>query len=623
MSGTSANRATPSDEQKPIVEHSGSPLLVLAGPGTGKTTVLALRILYLLEAGLATKDEILAVTFTTKAAAEMRQRLSDYGLKAEDQPAIATLHAVSAAILHKYADLIGRDNAFLITDKGESPMVLGDACVWTADQRGVNLASIRGELPRLNHVRYEGLASADVTVEPTHSIYARYDDLLRYFRAIDFDGLLVQALEVLRRAPTALEEYRKKGKWLLIDEYQDINGAQHELIKLIGEHGERVFAVGDDDQSIYSWRGGNVEFILGFDKSFASAKQMLIETCRRCPGPILRGSLGLISNNRRRNTKNLQPMNVDGQRIQLVLSKSENAEGRWIANRIKELIEGGSCSASDMVVLSTDPTIAEPVYRELIKQGIPCHRRTGAALNAPAVRAVMSVVRLTADLSDNLAARRCLEEGPISGLGPRAIQRIITSAETRRSTIWEVVSDPMGCGLSRWKKALEKFTQYFDGLREAQAQQSLPEHLESVAGGIGVAADEAVRWLIGQSKDQDAGTTPKQFIDQMNSMSTLDITDGDDRAAEGEGVQFFTTYLVKGLEAKIVFVIGLEKGLFPDPGKDEEEQRRLFYVAMTRAKEWLYLCTSGMRKVRGFQFYEPSSFLSEIPSDEVEVIKNN
>lgn len=615
-------RPKPTAEQRAAIEHVETPLLVLAGPGTGKTTVLALRVLFLLEKRIAKENQILAVTFTTKAAKEMRDRLTEYGLPESKHPWIGTLHALAARILHENPHTAGLPNDFLIADGGESKLALNDACAWTAGQLRVGFQSLRRVFPKLRSSRYKGLLASEVTTEPLHSLFGRYEHMLRFYHASDFDGLLLHALTILRHKNDVLAKYQSKAKVLLIDEYQDINGAQHQLLRLLAGNQDGVFAVGDDDQSIYSWRGGSPQLILDFDKSFPGATRIMLTLSQRCPGYVLTGALGVIANNKTRVKKKIDPCGPKGELIRILCSKSENAEARWIADWIKEKVKGGVYNPSDITILSTDPTIADLAYIEVLKRGVKAIRKAETPLNSALARRVVSLMRVIADSSDNLAVRRSLEDGPVKGFGPKAIGKIISVAERKSCSMWEVLLAPERNGLSKWKKAVRKFVTDIRRLFKIGKTQKLPRFVKNLINFMEITTNEKVDCLLKQAKDMSQGTTLEEFLEHLRAQISLDVTEEATEKQIKGAVSFFTTYLVKGLEAKVVFVIGLEENLFPDPTKDIEEQRRLFYVAMTRAKSELFLCTSKMRKVRGFQFYRPSPFISEIPSECMKGIEN-
>lgn len=613
---------TPTEEQRKAIEHSGSPLLVLAGPGTGKTTVLALRVLYLLKKKIVTRQEILAVTFTTKAAGEMGERLSQYGLPKSKHPWIGTLHSVAKRVLHERASLVRLPDNFLIANSGEAKLVLNDACIWTANKLGLDVRSVRITVADLRKAWYRGLVPHQISKEPLRSLNRRYTSLMQFYRATDFDGLLIHALTILGKSKPTLSKYQKKAKALLVDEYQDINGAQHDLLKMFGGNTSDIFAVGDDDQSIYSWRGGDPGLILDFARSFLGASRVTLTASQRCPGHILSGALAVVSRNKRREYKDIKSTGPDGEKIRLLVSKSENAEARWIADWIEDKVRKKVYRASDITVLSTDPTIAQLSYAQVVDRGVRAVRRAETPLNSAPVARILSILRTVADPSDNLAVRRSLEEGPIKGIGQKGITKVISLAENKGCPLWEVLSRGKENGLSRWGKPITAFVAYVNKLRKKRQAESLPRFVRAIAQSLGVIEDDRVVWLVRQVKDFSKENSLKDFLAYIGSKAILDVSQEDPEQPPNNAVMFLTTYLVKGLEAKVVFIVGLEEGLFPEPNRDIEEQRRLFYVAMTRAKVELYLCTSRMRKVRGFQFYNPSPFIGEIPKQHAKVIYN-
>lgn len=613
---------TPTEEQRKAIEHSGSPLLVLAGPGTGKTTVLALRVLYLLKEKIATRQEILAVTFTTKAAEEMQERLLQYGLPKRKHPWIGTLHSVAKRVLHERTHLVRLPDNFLIANSGEAKLVLNDACIWTANKLDLDVRSVRKAVADLRKAWYQGLVPSQIPKEPVRSLNRRYRSLMQFYRATDFDGLLIHALTILGKSKPTLSKYRKKAKALLIDEYQDINGAQHNLLKMFGGNTNDIFAVGDDDQSIYGWRGGDPALILDFGGSFPQASRITLTESQRCPGHILNGALAVVSRNKKRVKKQIKPTGTKHEEIRLLVSKSENAEAKWIADWVKKKVSTKVYKPSNITVLSTDPTIADLAYRDVLSRGVKAVRRAETPLNSAPVIRIISLLRSVVDRSDNLAVRRSLQEGPIKGIGHKGIARIVEVARASRSTIWDVLLSPKKNNLTKWAKPVRTFVKYIRELRRVAKAEKLPDVVERVACSIGVTDDDRVSWLIRQAEQIGQGASLGDFLKYLLSEPILDVSQESPQEEPEDAVKFFTTYLVKGLEAKVVFVIGLEDQLFPDPSKDIEEQRRLLYVAMTRAKSELYLCTSKMRKVRGLQFYNPSPFIEEIPEQHVKLIYN-
>jgi len=445
---------------------------------------------------------------------------------------------------------------------------------------------------------------------------------MQFYRATDFDGLLIHPLTILGESKPTLSKYQKKAKALLVDEYQDINGAQHDLLKMFGGNTSDIFAVGDDDQSIYGWRGGDPALILDFAGSFPQASRITLTESQRCPGHILNGALAVVSRNKKRVKKQIKPTGTEGEQIRILVSKSENAEAKWIADWIKKKVSTKVYKPSNITVLSTDPTIADLAYRDVLRRGVKAVRRTETPLNSAPVSRIISLLRSVVDPTDNLAVRRSLQEGPIKGIGHKGIARIVEVAQASGSTIWDVLLSPKKNDLIKWVKPVRTFVKQIRELRRVAKTEELPGVVERVASSIGVTNDDRVSWLLRQAEQIGQGGTLGDFLIYLLSEPILDVSQESPQEEPEDAVTFFTTYLVKGLEARVVFVMGLEDQLFPDPSKDMEEQRRLFYVAMTRAKLELYLCTSKMRKVRGFQFYKPSAFIGEIPKQHAKVIYN-
>ncbi len=607
-------------EQLAVVRHWGSPLVVRAGPGTGKTTVLAHRILFLLREKQIPKDQILAVTFTTKAAGEMTKKLSSLGLPEEEHPWIATLHAVSTRIVREHARVVDLPDDFLIAGRRDSDLILSDAL---SDTPQTAESTERSELKkRFNQSRFDGLVPSEITDDRLRAVRNHYGELLKFYRCLDFDGLILAALAILRMAPHVLEGYRKRADFFLIDEFQDINGAQHRLIRALVGQPDNLFAVGDPDQSIYSWRGGSPSFILEFAKHFPRGITRPLTHSHRCPGHILKGATAILGRDRSRDEGEVpQACGPDGEPIRMLVSKSENAEADWIAQWIRDVTSDGQYKAADISVLSADPSIADLTYGAVVEDGVAANRRRSSPLEATPSWRVLSLLRLAVNPDDNLAARICVTEGPVPGLGEIAARLIRSEARRTRRSILDVVTSPPKA-LSRWRQPLKKLAQYVQLLQQAAAVEAVPDLVERIVADLRLGEDGSAAYLLELAKQFASGSDAAGFLSTLHELRGLDAT-GELLGDQAEGVQFLSMHLAKGLESKVVFVLGLDDGLFPSPAKDLEEQRRLLYVAMTRAQKLLFLCTARMRKARGFDLRGPSPLLSEIPSQHMRRIANS
>ena len=529
------------------------------------------------------------------------------------------LHHVLGLYLRQHAHLLGLPRDFLIAGDCDCALILSDALLDT--ERAPDSSGIRELKKGFRRTRSDGLVPSEIAEDRLRALRNRYGEFLRFYRCVDFDGVILGALAILGRQPAVLEEYRRKAKFLLIDEYQDINGAQHRLIRHLAGNPQGVSAVGDADQSIYGWRGGRPEFILSFPEGFPGATTRPLTASHRCPGHILEGAVALIRNNRSRHQENSpKSSRLAGQPIQILVSKSENAEADWIARWIKEATSDEQYGSSDISVLAADPAIFDLTFRAVTEQGVAAYRRRRSPLEASPSWRVLSLLRLAFDPHDNLAARVCVTEGPVPGLGPEAARVIRSEARNTGRSVVDVIASPPK-SLSRWRRPLGELAQYVQSLEQAVAAEAVPTLIGKIAGDLRLGQDEeAVAYLIGLARQTEA-TDASGFLSALQERKGLDAT-GELLGGESDGVQFLTVHLAKGLESKVVFVLGLEAGLFPDPEKDVEEQRRLLYVAMTRAQALLFLCTAKMRKVRGFRFRDPSRFLAEIPSQHVRKLPN-
>jgi len=609
-------------EQRDIVQTVGKPLLVLAGPGTGKTEVLAQRILFLIKNNLATKEEIVGITFTTKAANQMKDRLKQLGLSEDEHPLICTLHSFAAKILRENEEVAGLPTEFMIADSYEAFLTLQDAIedVYSHLRKDSKRIFEQIFLFKAQNKKPEDLSTKSIL----RKIYQRYQELLRFYKALDFEDLIIEVCSLLEQHQEIREFYQNKCKNLLVDEFQDINPSEYDLIKFLAGRGDGLFVLGDDDQSIYTFRGGTPKIILGFTKDFKNAEEKVMTTCFRCPDKIILGALALIRKNKNRRDKELKPVNKNADPIKILDCKSDVQEARWIAEWIKESVEEKEYEPKDIAILYRGGDIADKIVEEVSKFNIPLIRPSPEETRHQ--REFIAYLRLIADRRDSLALRVCLSSTIAKGIGPATIRKLRNYAENNNCELWDalIITQKENEFKGR-KKYLKAFVDLVEKLNKKLSQLPLTEFLVHVAKTLGYEKEPRITEMIKRSKNLPEGSSLSAFLEDLRGIKGEKTAERKESAEDKENaVLFITMHSVKGLERKVVFVIGMEKGEFPKLKGNVEEERRLFYVAMTRAKDKLFLCHARVRKgqsAQGFNQYDPSQFIFEIPKEFRESIR--
>lgn len=605
------------EEQKNIITESiGKPTLVLAGPGTGKTELLAQRILYLLKKNLASKDETVGITFTIKAAEQMKNRLTELGLSPEHHPLICTLHSLSVRMLRDRGNEIGISEDFTIADEYEASLVLEDAIL------DVN-PNVKGKIKQYSKeillLKADKKRPDDLQNGLTKKIYTRYQELLQFHSALDFQDLILEACRLLETSVEAKNYYQKKCKNLLIDEFQDINRAEYSLVKLLAYKGNGLFVVGDDKQSIYGWRGGDPKIILGFTKDFEGAIERPMTICFRCPEKIIRGADEFI-----KREPPLTPYHKDSEPIKIIDCRSDVQEAGYISEWIKSVIKGNQYNPKDIAILYRGGDIADKIAENLTKAGIPITRPSPEETKH--MREFIACLRLIVDRRDSLALRVCLASKLAKGIGSKAIKNFRDYAETNKCSLWDaVIISQSDSSFKRWHKPIKTFIRLFEKLSATASRVKLDKLLSDVAKTFGYEKEPRIIEIIKKSKQIPNDRSLYDFIQEIRGLKGENSADPRESSEEEDNaVLFITMHSVKGLERKVIFVLGMEKGSFPSSDGDIEEQRRLFYVAMTRAKEKLFLCYAKRREgrtARGFNFYDRSPFIYDIPESYREFIQ--
>lgn len=609
-----------SPSQKRVVSHSATKLLVLAGPGTGKTEVLTHRMIHVINSFHALPQEILAVTFSRKAAKEMTDRVAlSLGAVAENIR-ICTLHAESLRILHAMRAatrfFVSDDEArTLMEDAIEDSGLSGSVKVRDC-QTWVRLRKTENKLPP------ETVPTND-SISNLQRIYTRYEELLAFNKASDLDGLVLRVLRVLPGVQSEADP-ASYIKHLMVDEFQDINEGERQLIHLLSRHASTIFAVGDDDQSIYSWRGADPTIIRNFSADFIGQVEILQES-NRCTNHILQGARVMVSNASGYIPKSLFSARGEGDQIRVLSSSSEIAEAFWIAREIARNVSAGEWSLAKIAIICKRLDLAEPLAKRLRREGINnIVWAPKGVMTDESVDEIMGYLRVLVDQSDNLAVRRCLESGSSRGVGRKGFAELRHIAESASQSLWSTMKNVANHPeLRRWSSAFDRFCQTVETLMTQTAGLNPPQTINKVVESLRMRQRPNIMNLI-QVATYLSELSVSGFVNEVQKNRSLDLAGGASEPAAGNSpsLSIMSMHASKGLTFDTVFVLGMDRGILPDFRGDLGEQRRLLYVAMTRAKNSLYLCHSRRRIMGGKKFYTPSHFISEIPSEHLSHIRN-
>jgi len=627
--------------QQQAVDHVHGPILVLAGAGSGKTRVLTTRIAHLIDRHGVPPDRIFAVTFTNKAAGEMKHRIARLLDRDPSGLWIGTFHSLSARLLRREAELLGFGRQFTIYDeddrlslikrlmdqRGHSTKLFPPRAVQSLISAAKNRMTPPSELAA-------GVSQFDRLAQVAADVYAAMGPALKAANAMDFDDLLLHPLTLFREHPDRLRAYQAKFTFVLVDEFQDTNRAQYELIRLLGSHGN-VFAVGDDDQSIYGWRGADVRNMQEFLKDFAGARLVRLEENYRSTQIVLDAANGVIAENSGRIGKTLTTRRRGGEPVTLLAAADERDEAEWVVRELERRSAAGDFAYPDMAVLYRTNAQSRALEEAFRRAGIP-YRLIGAIsfYERREVKDLLAYLRLLANPSDDEAflravgvPRRGLGETSLATLGRTAVQWSKPLLDTARGA--EGISDLR----PNVREAFRTFAALIDGLGERARRLPPADVLEQIIRAIDYEAAlhaegpegadrwENVRELVASAAnwseevtDETEGTPLERFLAEAALLSSADTVVGN-----AEGVTLMTLHTAKGLEWPVVVLTGLEHGLFPLARAEEqpdglEEERRLCYVGLTRAKDKLYLTWARARR-RGGELRPgmPSRFLRALP----------
>ena len=633
------------DKQAEAVQTTEGPLLIMAGAGSGKTRVLTHRIAYLIDEKMINPWNILAITFTNKAAREMRERAMALN-PATSETLIATFHSMCVRILRREADHIGYNRNFTIVDPGEQRTLMKrilknlnlDPKKWNERAILGTISNAKNDL--LDEVAYEHQAG-DMYTQIVAKCYKAYQEELRRSEAMDFDDLIMMTLRLFDKNPDVLAYYQQRYQYIHVDEYQDTNHAQYQLVKLLASRFKNICVVGDADQSIYGWRGADMQNILDFEKDYPEAKVVLLEENYRSTKKILQAANEVIKNNRNRRPKKLWTQNDDGEQIVYYRANDERDEAVFVASTIDNIIREEGKNFKDFAVLYRTNAQSRTIEEALLKSNIPYTMVGGTKFySRKEIRDVISYLNLVANPADNISFERVINE-PKRGVGPGTLEKIRTFAYEQNMSLLDASANIMLSPIKgKAAQGVYDFANMILNLRDQLDGLSITEAVETVLDKSGYldalsmqqtlesqARIENIEEFMSVTKNFDEtntdGTEDETGIDRLgrflNDLALIaDTDDGDMEAAE---VTLMTLHAAKGLEFPVVFLIGMEEGVFPlsraseDP-EELEEERRLAYVGITRAEEILFLTNANTRTLFGKTSYNrPSRFLREISDD--------
>ncbi len=657
---TELDRLNPA--QKEAVTSTEGPLLVLAGAGSGKTRVITMRVAYLVHLGVP-PSSILAVTFTNKAAQEMKERVhSLLGGRGTGHPVISTFHSLCLNILKREIEALGYRRDFTIYDTGEQVSLLrhllSDIRVF---EKSFKPEDVLEKISRFKNGFNEDKKTKapkggqdDFDVEAlSEGLLPRYQETMRSLNVVDFDDLLLLTLRLFREHPEALERYRRRFQYVMVDEYQDTNKVQYDILKLLAGERKNICVVGDDDQSIYGWRGASLNNILDFERHFPGVKIVRLEHNYRSFGNILKAANSVIKNNSRRMEKSLRTDRGDGPKVRLYRAENGGEEAQWIAGQIAQLKFEKKLAYEDFAVIYRANTLSKPFEEAMRTQRIPYTVVGGTSyFDRKEIRDLAAYLKVIANNSDNLSLLRAAS-APKRGLGSattgrlaefakdRSMENLLETfkraeeagvppkqAETARSfaLMIEKYSDlfkergGMGAAFGALVREI-RFNDYIGELYKSQEMAF--RRMENVENFIQSLNDYEQRALL--EKNPEAGETPtlQDFLEDL----ALDSAPAE-KEEKPFGVVLTTFHSAKGLEFPVVFIACLEEDILPHrksalPGEDFEEERRLFYVGITRAMKELYLTCSRYRTKYGkLTPLTPSRFLEELPGDAIRRIED-
>ena len=620
--------------QRRAAETLEGPVLILAGAGSGKTRTLTYRVANLLEHGVKAWH-ILALTFTNKAAREMRERIERLAGADAGEAWIGTFHSICCRILRRDIEKLGYERSFTIYDDDDQQRVIKavlkeldiDEKFLPPKAVSTDISDAKNRL--LSPDEWLQKRGGDYRSQKTHDVITRYEQRLRAANALDFDDLLVKTLQLFVEHPPVLEYYQSRFQYVHVDEYQDTNYAQYQLVSLITRKSRNLCVVGDDDQSIYGWRGADIRNILDFEKDFPDATVIKLEQNYRSTANILDAANQIIAHNEGRKEKELWTEDGEGEKITLYAAADERDEAAWICQRIRQLQRGGTPYGS-IAILYRMHALSRVLEETLMRAGIPYHVYGGTRFyDRREVRDVLAYLRLIQNPADDISLSRIINV-PKRAIGDSTVEQLTQYARQNDMSLYAAVAAPPDTLASRARKSVNDFSSLIVSLLLAKETLPLSEFVQKVIDDSGLIAQyqkeeneenqariENIREFMGAVTEFEQKSEDKSLFAFLENVALVTELDNQDSAPSF--VTMMTLHSAKGLEYDAVFMSGMEEGIFPSARAMQEdnrveEERRLCYVGVTRARRLLHLSYARRRMLfNQMQFNAPSCFLQEIP----------
>lgn len=637
-------------EQAGAVRKTEGPLLIMAGAGSGKTRVLTHRIAYLIVEKKVYPSNILAITFTNKAAREMRERIDGLlGAGTGERMWVSTFHAMCVRILRRNIDQIGFSKSFSILDTSDQLTAIKQVLKeLNIDPKQYDPRTMLGAISDAKNecidekMYREQMNDQNPYEKKIADIYDAYGKKLRQNQSLDFDDLIMKTLVLFEKVPEVLAFYQNKFKYIHVDEYQDTNNAQYQLVNLLAAKHKNLCVVGDSDQSIYRWRGADIGNILSFEKDYKNAEVILLEQNYRSTKHVLQAANDVILNNRSRYDKQLRTDNDEGDPIYVYKASDEKAEARFVVERILELQKEEHLSLDQFAILYRTNAQSRVIEEYLVKSNIDYTIVGGTKFyDRKEIKDLLAYLRLIANNDDDLALSRVINE-PKRGIGATSFEKMATFAILHDRPIYDALQEADFMGLTgRAANEVVKFREMIDGFTKMQEFLSVSELVEEVLEKTGYRAMlkkektieaesrlENIEEFLSvtqafESRAEDEDKSLVAFLTDLALIADIDSLDKEENK-EAEKVVLMTMHGAKGLEYPVVFIIGMEENVFPhvrsmDDDEEMEEERRLAYVGITRAEQKLYLTSARYRMLFGRSSYnQPSRFIAEISEDIIE-----
>ena len=629
------------DKQYEAVVNTEGPCLVIAGAGSGKTKVLTHKIAYLIGEKNVLPWEIIAITFTNKAANEMKERIANLVGETAKDIWMGTFHSICVRILRRFIDRIGFDSSFIIFDTSDQRTLVKNCLKdLSIDDKMFTDRSVLSEISNaknemLEPEQYTARANGDFRKEKIAKVYELYQKRLRENNAIDFDDIINYTIKILLENPDVLDYYSNKFKYVLVDEYQDTNKSQFTLITLFASKHGNITVVGDNDQGIYSFRGADISNILNFEKDFPGTKIIKLEQNYRCTGNILKVANSVIKNNEVKYKKELWTQNEEGFLPKVYVADNEYDEASYIAEQIEHLKREEYYKYSDFAILyrmNTQSRAIEDIFR---RENVPYKVIGGLKFyERKEIKDIIAYLRLIQNSSDNLSLKRIINE-PKRGIGKTSLDKVEQIANSNEISMYEVIKNADQYGLNRVYLNSREFINVMEELKAKKDELNISELVKLTLRKSGytkaledestIEAENRIENLnefltvTMEFEEQFAENTLSEFLEGITLSSDIDNLE-----EEEDTVTLMTLHSAKGLEFPVVFLVGMEEGIFPgyksiSEPTELEEERRLCYVGITRARQNLFLTCSKQRTIFGSTSYNPTSrFLNEIPEELLE-----